>query len=293
MTKATPSLPADRVVTARVERRDVVLDLIRGAQARITLSLFRCSDKAVFEELTVAVNRGVAVEVLVTSRAKGGQKKLGKLWRRLERTGAAVYPYTDPVVKYHAKYLVVDEGPALITSLNLTRKCFDETCDAIVVTHDPEVVSGLRALLAADRQGGAAPDTLTDRLIIGPERARRQFTALIRQAKSSIRLIDAKLSDPGLIDLLNTRKAQGVKVETFGGKMLGEMRSHGKVMLIDGVCAVVGSLALTALSLDFRREVALRVDDPGAVAEIARLFDSIAAAAGANGDAPATVAGGV
>ena len=39
----------------------------------------RCSS-----ELKAAVDRGVAVEVLVTSRAKGGKKKMAKLWRALE-----------------------------------------------------------------------------------------------------------------------------------------------------------------------------------------------------------------
>jgi len=104
-----------------------VLGVIRGARARIWLSLFRCNDDAVFTELTAAAARGVAVEVLVTSRASGGQKKIAKLWRALERTGAVVHAYTDPVVKYHAKYLVADEGPAVVASLNFTRKCFQKT----------------------------------------------------------------------------------------------------------------------------------------------------------------------
>ena len=55
--------------------------------------------------------------------------------------------YSDAVVKYHAKYLVADEGPAIVASCNFTRKCFERTCDAIVVTYDPDVASGLRALM--------------------------------------------------------------------------------------------------------------------------------------------------
>ncbi len=47
-------------------------------------------------------------------------------------------------------------------------------------------------------------------------------------------------------------------------------------MLVDDRIAAVGSLALAALSLDFRREVAITVDDAAAVAEISRLFDSLA-----------------
>ena len=289
---APRGVPPDRIVTKPDARRAAVLDVIRGARHRIALSLFRCNDKAVFAELRAAVDRGVDVQVLVTSRAKGGKRKLQKLWRRLEDTGAALHAHTDPVVKYHAKYLVADEGPALITSLNFTRKCFSDTCDALVLTWDPAVVKGLCVLMAADREGRPAPDALPDRLIVGPERARRQFTALIESARSSIQIIDAKLSDPGLIALLNKRRAQGVEVTPHAEKLLCGMKSHGKIMLVDGARAVVGSLALTALSLDFRREVALVVEEPAAVAEVADLFRSIGAAAGATGNAPVVAAGG-
>ena len=97
----------------------------------------------------------------------------------------------------------------------------------------------------------------------------------MEQAQSSIRLIDAKLSDPDLVSLLNARRAGGLTVEVFAGKQVGSMKSHGKIMLLDDRTLVVGSLALAALSLDFRREVAIVVDDPTAVADAAELFASL------------------
>jgi phosphatidylserine/phosphatidylglycerophosphate/cardiolipin synthase-like enzyme len=289
-TNSRAQLP-DRIVVAPAARRDVILDALHGARSQITLSLFRCTDSAVFEELAAAVDRGVDVRVLVTSRVKGGRKKLKKLWKRLEETRASIVPYTDPVVKYHAKYMVVDDGPALITSMNFTRKCFGDTCDAVGVTYDPAVVAGLKQLMATDREGGAIPSTLSDRLIIGPERARRQFTALVQQARQRIQIIDAKLSDPGLIDLLNQRRKQGISVEIFGQKRLGNLISHGKMMLVDNSRAVLGSLAMTALSLDFRREVALVVEESAAVAELDQLFRSIGAVTAADSPSPATAGG--
>ena len=136
------------------------------------------------------------------------------------------------------------------------------------------------------------PEGLTERLIVGPERARRQFTALIAGARTSIRLIDAKLSDPELVSVLNARRAEGLTVELFCGKRVGELKSHGKMMLIDDETVVVGSLALAALSLDFRREVAIVVDEPSAVADAVELFRALReataegrAAAGAGGEA--------
>ena len=269
----------------------MVLNTIRHARHRLTLSLFRCTDQEIILEIARAVDRGVHVDVLVTSRSKG-KKKLRRLWKALETTGAAIHPYADPVVKYHAKYLVADDGPAVVMSLNFTRKCFQTTLDALVITHDPAVVDGLCRLQAADREGVPIPQNLSERLIIGPELARRQLTALIEGARSSIRLIDVKLSDPVLVKLLEARRREGLTVDVHAAKQLNGLRSHGKLMLIDNRIAVIGSLALAALSLDFRREVALVVQDPTAVSVVARLFDSVAASESTPGATPMPAVGG-
>ena len=147
------------------------------------------------DALAAALERGCEVEAILTGRAKGGKKRLKKLWGALEEMGAVVTRYADPVVKYHAKYLVADEGPAVVTSQNFTKKCFAKTCDVVVVTWDPDVANGLRHLLAADRDGSATGDLCPERVILGPETARRQFTRLLREAKQSILLIDPKLAD--------------------------------------------------------------------------------------------------
>ena len=274
----TPSRPpGDEVVTTPAERRDVVLQTIRQARQRLALSLFRCNDKAVFDALAQARARGVSVDVLVTSRSSGGKKRLRKLWRRLEETGVAIHPHADAVVKYHAKYLIADDGPALVASLNFTRKCFAKTLDAIVVTYDPAVVSGLRDLLTADCGDGRLPEPLSSRLIIGPERARRQFTEIIAGARSSIRLIDKKVSDPAVTELLRERREAGLRVDMYDAKRLCGLRSHGKVMLVDDTLAVIGGLSLNPMSLDFRREVALTVTEPSAVARVASLFEAVEA----------------
>jgi len=128
-------------------------------------------------------------------------------------------------------------------------------------------------------------------LIVGPERARAQLTALIKQARQSIRLNDAKVSDPDLVDLLKTRRADGIAVDIYGAKRLGAFKSHGKILLVDDTTLVVGSLALAALSLDFRREVAIAVTDPPAIAEAVQLFAAIDAAHRAESAPPADAAG--
>jgi phosphatidylserine/phosphatidylglycerophosphate/cardiolipin synthase-like enzyme len=260
-----------------------MLRIIGGARRRLVLSLFRCDDAEVLDALAAALERGVTVHALLTKRAKGGRKRLRKLWDVLEHMGAVVSWYADRVVKYHAKYLVADEGPALVTTLNPTRKCFTRTWDAVLVTHDDAVVRSLLHLFEADTAGRSLSlgRRFSRRLIVGPERARTDVHALIVGARRSISILDHKLSDPNVVALLRERRHAGVTVSVLGKGLAGPLEPHGKLMILDEAQAVVGSLALSTLSLDFRREVALVIDDSAAVRRLNASFHELRARAGA------------
>jgi phosphatidylserine/phosphatidylglycerophosphate/cardiolipin synthase-like enzyme len=271
-------MQAERFVFTANQRASSVLRVIGGARQRLVLSLFRCDDFRILDAIGAALKRGVEVAVLVTPRAKGGTRRLDELWGVLENMGAALYRYADPVVKYHAKFLVADDGPALVASLNFTRRCFTSTCDFLLTTDDPEVVGGLRRLFAADSRGpeSAPPSRLGSRLIVGPEHARRVLTGMLDQARRSIRIVDPKVTDSAILDLLNTKRAEGMEVTVLGREGLGQYVPHGKMLLVDEAVGVLGSLSLSALSLDFRREVAVVVRDPHCLDQMNRVFRRLA-----------------
>ena len=273
-------LPEEQLTMHPEERRDTVVRVIRSAQKRLILSVFRCSDYLILDELAEAVSRKVRVEALLTPRARGDEsKQLEALDTLLQHMGAEVFRYRDPIVKYHAKYMVADDGPALVGTLNFTAKCFTNTCDFQLVTWDPGIISSLQRLFETDCVSPEAPlpDGLSDRLIVGPDRARARFTQLLSGAQRTIRIIDHKVADPQLVALLKAKKEAGVSVEVLGSGEVGGMRSHGKMLLIDDRVAVIGSIALAPLNLDFRREVALRIDDPRCVAQLAGFFQNVVA----------------
>ena len=266
--------PEDHVVIAVDKRRDAILDVIHAAKKRLLISLFRCTDFPILDAIAEARQRKVEVRLLLTPRARGWEKRLKELGAYLGSMGVRVHPYSDPVVKYHAKYLVADDGPALVGSLNMTAKCFGATCDFILVTHDQGVVSGLQDLFEADwlAPHSTFPAGITERLIVGPDRARAQFTALLEGARKSIHIIDHKMSDPAIRTLLQTRKAAGLDVQTLNGTQLGGLLPHGKLAIVDGKKAAFGSMALSALSLDFRREIAVLVEEPRCVRKLKDFF---------------------
>jgi len=273
--KPAPGAAAEEIILAIDQRRDAFIRIIRSARRRLLISLFRCTDFAVMDAIADALQRKVEVRLLMTPRARGWEKRLKELGAYLESMGAQVHPYADPVVKYHAKYVVADNGPALIGSVNLTAKCFGATCDFILVTHDPEVVGGLQKLfetdwLAPHSQFPAAG--ISQRLIVGPDRARAQYTGLLKSATRSIHLIDHKMNDPSIGALLKAKKAEGVEVRSLSAGQLGGLLPHGKLLIVDGKTAAFGSMALSALSLDFRREVAVIVHDPRCVGKLKKFF---------------------
>jgi phosphatidylserine/phosphatidylglycerophosphate/cardiolipin synthase-like enzyme len=260
-----------------------LLGVIGAARRRLILSLFRCDDFSVLDALAAALERGCSVEAILTKRAKGGKKRLKKLWGALEEMGAVVTRYADPVVKYHAKYLVADDKTAIITTMNPTRKCFTRTWDALLVTPDPSVVKGLLTLYKTDAAGVPLTSrrSLGRRLIVGPERSRAEIRAMIASARHSIRILDHKLSDPDLVALLRERRNDGITVSVLGKHPMGGLKPHGKMMIIDETRAVLGSTALSTLSLDFRREVSVVIHEPALVKQLNMSYQQLSAKAGA------------
>jgi len=289
--KARGPAPARRVAASSkeklildpAERKAALLSVIAGAKRRLVLSLFRCDDFSVLDALAAALERGCEVEAILTKRAKGGKKRLKKLWAALEEMGAVVTRYGDPVVKYHAKYLVADESTAIVTTLNPTRRCFSRTWDAVLITQDASVVKGLLTLFRADAAGAPLPSRrpISRRLIIGPERSRAEISALIAGARHSIRILDHKLSDPDLVGLLRERRNEGITVSVIGRHPMGPIEPHGKMMIIDEQRAILGSTALSTLSLDFRREVSVVIHQPALVKQLNMAYQRLSARAGA------------
>ena len=274
----------ERLILNPAERKTALLNVIGSARRRLVLSLFRCDDFSVLDALAAALERGCEVEAILTKRAKGGKKRLKKLWGALEEMGAVVTRYADPVVKYHAKYLVADGRTAMITTLNPTRKCFTRTWDAVLITEDQSVVKGLLTLFRADAAGKPLPSRrpISRRLIVGPERSRSEIRALINGAKSSIRILDHKLSDPDVVALLRDRRDEGITVTVLGKQRIPGFEPHGKMMIIDEARAVLGSTALSTLSLDFRREVSIVIHDQALVKQLNMSYQQLSLKAGAS-----------
>ena len=267
----------ERLILRAEERRDAVVELIASAREDVAISVFRCDDFHILDELAAAVERKVRVRALVTPSAKNWDRRLRDLETFLHSMGALVQRYKGARAKYHAKYIVVDGSRALVASLNFTRKCFGETCDFMVLTSQEAVAASLLRLFEADlnHPDQGLPAGLSRDLIIGPDLVRERYRELLGQAQRSIRIIDHRLSDPAMFGVLRERQAAGVSVQLLGYGSLSGMLSHGRMIIVDDTTAVIGSTALTPASLDERREVGIVLRDQENIERLRQFFDEM------------------
>lgn len=263
---------AERVIIETPGRRRAVESIIDSARRHLAFPAYRFDDPGVLAAVVRARRRGVRVEVLLSSRAKNGRRDRKRARAALAEAGVDVRTFAAPV-KYHAKFLVADGRIALVSSMNLTRRGLDETCDFLVATADPSIVRALGDLFERDREGRTAPRA-HPRLVVGPDGTRAAYAALLTGARHSIQIIDHKLSDPAILDLLARKVRDGVRVDIVGRRRAGR-RAHGKLVIVDGATAVLGSVALTPASLDARRELGIVLREPRSVAPLVRYFHSL------------------
>jgi cardiolipin synthase len=85
-----------------------IVRAIRSARKKIDIFIFRFDRKEIETALAAAVQRGVTVRALIAHTNRGGEARLRKLEQRLLASGVLVSRTATDLVRYHAKYMIVD-----------------------------------------------------------------------------------------------------------------------------------------------------------------------------------------
>jgi cardiolipin synthase len=257
-----------------------LLQAIRKAKTRIDIMIFRLDRDDLIKAIGEAVARQVPVHALIAHTARGDEKRLRKLERRLLEVGAIVARTADDLPRYHGKMLIADDT-LLLLAFNYTKA--DVKCRSFgIVTDNQKLVAEASNLFEADfAKHSYVPGH--PRLVVSPENSREILTAFIEGAKRELLIYDHKVADRRIIKLLLARLKAGVDVRIIGrvAKAGAEitcdrikMRQHVRAIIRDGSEAFIGSQSLRTLELDGRREVGICVDDADAVKQMRETFES-------------------
>ena len=258
-----------------------VVQAIQRARRTVDVAIFRLDRKEIEKALSAAVQRGVRVRVLVAHTNRGGEARLRKLEQRLLEAGVTVTRTGDDFVRYHGKFMVVDDTLHLF-AFNLTRADTVKSRSLGVSTKDKRAVREAITLFEADSSRQPFVPKRTP-LVVSPENARETLTAFVKAAKRQLLIYDVNLQDPVFIKLLKQRASAGVEVRVIGKfkgngpidvRPLRSMRLHARAIVRDGSRAFVGSQSLRRPELDQRREVGVLITNNTVTRRLRDLFEA-------------------
>jgi cardiolipin synthase A/B len=260
-----------------------IVKAIRRARRRIDVCIFRLDHPEIEQALADAVQkRGVAVRALIAHTNRGGEAKLRKLERRLLDAGLTVTRSDDSFVRYHGKFLIVDDM-LHVFGFNFTRLDIEKSRSFGFSTRDKRTVQEALKLFEADRARNPYVPGRSN-LVVSPETARPMLTAFLKGARKELAIYDEKITDPAMKRLLKDIAARGVRVRVLGklkgpdGDVLERSykigRMHVRAIIRDRTRAFVGSQSLRALELEKRREVGLLINNPAVARRLMEMFEA-------------------
>jgi cardiolipin synthase len=258
-----------------------LVDALNSAKTTIDIAIFRFDRKEVERAMINAVNRGVQVRALIAYTNRGGEKRLRDLEARLLGAGVTVARTADDLVRYHAKYFIIDGRELHLLAFNFTYLDIEQSRSFGLVTTDKNTVEEAARLFEMDMKRQPYNAGL-ESLVVSPANARKALLVFIKDAKKELHIYDPCVSDPAMIRALDERTKDGVEVKILGHFTrhatgiqvckLHEMRLHTRMILRDGTHAFIGSQSLRTVELDRRREVGMIFDDAPIIKSLAKIF---------------------
>jgi phosphatidylserine/phosphatidylglycerophosphate/cardiolipin synthase-like enzyme len=281
-------MPIRTLIVLPDESSKPFLDAINAAKKSLHVKMFVFSDPNLLNVVVAAHQRGVKVRVMLNAARRDGEDDNEKVRTALEQAGVEVKDSNPGFGMTHEKSMVIDEKTAFVKSLNWVTQNLVETRDYAISTTHPHRVSEVMNCFEADWNRQEFMPGLSAHLIWCPANGRERIARFIDEVKHTLFIQNERFQDTVIIERLVRARERGVKIhlmtrpphslkkekiiEGVGGlrimddvgikiHKLKHLKLHGKMLLADGLRAIVGSINLAPGSFDDRRELAIEVHD--------------------------------
>ena len=270
---------------------DPLIALIGQAQLRVLVESYALTDPQVVAALAGARGRGVDVRVLVDRHSASSGAPLARLARKdvWSRRGNPLYTITGESA------VVIDRGTLLLSNAPLTEKARAAQRRFLAVDRDPLDAQQAASVFYDDWER-RLPTTFGHQTVLAPPNYQTRLIALISASTRSLDIMGETLDSPGVQQALGVAVLRGVKVRVLldpgvaRGVLLALVGANaeprllatgfsGSVVGADGAQVLLGSAALSDVSLQQQREMGLLLADAGVAGAYHTAFEADWAAA--------------
>ena len=275
-----------------------ILDAIAAAKKSLRIKMFVFSDPELLKAVIAAHERGVKVRVMLNSARRSGEDDNKASRKALEKAGVIVNDSSPDFGVTHEKSMVVDDATAFVKSLNWATENLTETRDYAISTTHKKGVQEVVDCFEADWHRKPFKPGLSAHMIWCPNDGRERVAHFIDEARHTLFVQNERYQDQVIIERLVRARERGVKIhvmarpphtlkkdkliEGVGGlrimddvgikiHKLRHLKLHGKMLLRDGLRAIVGSINLAPGSFDDRRELAIEFGDDDIVERLEKI----------------------
>jgi cardiolipin synthase A/B len=291
-------MPSRSLVVLPDDAATPILEAISRAKKSLRIKMFVFSDPALLDAVIEAHKRGVKVQVMLNPERRSGEEDNEATRKKLAKAGISVKDSNPAVELTHEKSMIADDATAFVKSLNWATKNLTETRDYAVITDHKHEVDEIVAGFEADWERQKFDPGAEAHLIWCPINGRDRIAQFIDAAKHTLFVQNERYQDAVILERLVRAAERGVKVhvlarpphslkkeklvEGVGGlrilddvgikiRKLKGLKLHGKMLLADGIAAIVGSINLAPGSFDTRRELAIEVRDDDVVERLHKI----------------------
>lgn len=274
--------------------KDPLLSAISSAQKEVDVEVYLLSDSDVIASLLGACQRGIVVQVILEEHPFGGGNSNQKTEQLLQDSCVHLQWSNPSFSLTHEKTVAIDSSEVFILNQNLTASSFSKNREYDIIDRNALDIEEIKNIFNADWHRSSV--SLSDEnLVVSPVNSRDKLTALINSEVQTLSIETEVIDDPQIITLLS-QKAKNTQVQLLipsfsqvgankknavqlqsSGVEVKTLRSpyiHAKLILADGKKAYVGSVNLTAQSMDANREVGILIAQQDIVAQLNQDFHS-------------------
>ena len=269
-----------------------IIKAIQNAKKSIYLEIYGFTQFDIADALGKAALRGIDVKVMMEKSPVGGDSENWDVKNKLIHYGIPIKWANPEYFLTHAKFMVIDKKEAMVNTYNFTYSTFNKNREFGIAISDPIKVKEIEEIFENDWNRKEVVNKDPD-IVLSPVDARDKIEKLLNSAQTSIDIWEQEVEDDKLIDILQKKTNQGIKVRIIipplyrvGGnftavdklgiehiRALPDPYVHAKLIIIDKKVAYIGSNNFSSTSLDSNRELGIILDNTKVLNTLNTIFE--------------------